>query len=179
MSPTFREYAMNKLLTHILVFHLTCLVTSCSLSQRVDANSKHLPPSERTLSGRSSIFTCQLHLVKSPFPSATEEWWGVLSTTNRRSIYIIASADVRIRRKRIVLPVSAYSGIANPEAVYMRSLPKGFLLQIKGGEAASSYSCTMTFHKKADDYLLVRKEVHHGELPESNEVTVYHYADTL
>jgi hypothetical protein len=96
-------------------------------------------------------------------------WWGAESTTPKT---IVSMIDVQVGRKKLQIPLSAYSDLSNPSEVSVASTNQGFNVTIRGGDAAASYKAVLGF----ENGLIRRRKVASMEFPdEAWEETNYSF----
>jgi len=82
------------------------------------------------------------------------------------TIYVLAG------KKKLIIPLSAYSDLGNPSQVFIKSTSKGFQIIIRGGDAGTAYDAVLKF----DARTITGRKVSHGEFPEQVwEETVYSF----
>ena len=105
-----------------------------------------------------------------------EGWgWGSDQKCPRK---VIAALTVKMDKKAIFVPVSAYGDLANPGLIAVKPTRVGFEVSIRGGDAATAYSATLQFERDstAEPAVLRVRTVRSGEFQdEAWEETRYHF----
>ncbi len=76
---------------------------------------------------------------------------------------------------KVIVPLSSYADLSNPNRAYLESIESGYRLVIIGGDAATGYKATIDF----SDGKAFRRIVRSGEFPDEDwEMTTYSKVDT-
>jgi hypothetical protein len=89
-------------------------------------------------------------------------WWGTVDDGADRPKTVIHSVSVRDAGIEVWIPLSAYCDLADPNDIRFQREGKGFVLLLRGGDAAGSYQAEWHFA----DSRLQRRRVAHGEFPD-------------
>jgi hypothetical protein len=108
------------------------------------------------------------------FPYRAGYEWGADTTpSNPSPAYpksVITSVDVTVGKVKILIPLSAYSDLANPNTLTFETTSNGFRLIVVGGDAGGAYKAELYFEGK----YIKRRKVASAEFPtEAWEETVY------
>ena len=110
--------------------------------------------------------------------SNPKDWvWGADQECPRK---VIAALTVKMDKKAIFVPVSAYGDLANLGSIAVKPTRDGFEVDIGGGDAATSYSATLQFQRgsTAESTVLRTRTVRSGEFPDEDwEETRYHFSE--
>jgi hypothetical protein len=104
-------------------------------------------------------------------PSAASWWWGIERACPSTRI---ASLEVQFKGAVIFIPYSVFSDLGNPTSIDIEQDKKGeaYLLKIKGGDAADSYTAIIKFRSQ----VLLERAVRSGEFPaDAWEKTTYKF----
>jgi hypothetical protein len=105
----------------------------------------------------------------SSFPYKQGFRWG---TTTNKPKKLISMLSVKLDGKEFYIPFSVYSDLTNPKLASVNTNKDEFIVEIKGGDAASAYTARLYFNKNT----LKRKKVSHNEFPkEAWEETIYSF----
>ena len=112
--------------------------------------------------------------------SNPKDWvWGSDRECPRK---VIAALTVKIDKKAIFVPVSAYADLANLRSIAVKPTRDGFEVDIGGGDAATSYSATLHFKRDLtpEPAALSTRTVRSGEFPDDAwEETRYHFSEPV
>ncbi|TFZ05533.1 hypothetical protein EZ313_02340 [Ramlibacter henchirensis] len=119
-----------------------------------------------------SNVTARVTVLKDPpcLFDRTAYGWGVENTCSKESI---GGIMVEQGGKRQIVPLSAFADLAEPRTIRLiGKTPRSFILQISGGDAATSYRANLRFENGA----LKTRRVESGEFPaDANETTKYRF----
>ena len=108
--------------------------------------------------------------------SNPEGWmWGSEQECPRK---MISTLTVKMDKKVIFVPVSAYGDLANVRSISIKPIRGGFEVDFAGGDAATSYHSALQFERGSTPELTVLRTriVRSGEFPdEAWEETRYHF----
>jgi|GEM_PF-4180358 len=102
-------------------------------------------------------------------------WWGSPETSAYpRRVRVVRTVRVTHGRDRVYLPVAAYSGLAQPDAIQLKPIKNGCELWIDGGGGAhGGYRAILTFKGDA----ITERHVSENEFADERfERTTYRYA---
>jgi hypothetical protein len=114
----------------------------------------------RTADGKSIQLTIQTVPYVNSLPD--KGWWGTVDDGVDRPKTVIRSVSVRVAGIEVWIPLSAYCDLADPNDIRFQREGKGFVLLLRGGDAAGSYQAEWHFA----DSRLQRRRVAHGEFPD-------------
>lgn len=86
-------------------------------------------------------------------------WWG---TDDSFPEYVITNIEVRINGSKIFMPLSTYGDLSDPTECYLKSIPKGVVIVINGGDTAGAYEADIIIK----DYFVQEKKVKLLEFPD-------------
>lgn len=89
------------------------------------------------------------------------EYWGVPEKVKEKSYFSIKIESLTLDGKGIPLPASSISGLAQANTLSIYGYSDWFNIEIRGGDASTSYLATLHFVNNR----LVWRRVKHGEFP--------------
>jgi len=106
-----------------------------------------------------------------------EGWmWGSEQECPRK---VIAALTVKMDKKAIFVPFSAYGDLANVRSIAIKPTQDGFEVDFAGGDAATSYHSTLQFERGStpEPAVIRARTVRSGEFQaETWEETRYHFS---
>jgi hypothetical protein len=122
-------------------------------------------------SGDGSRIQIELETVSahaSPYRNA--EPWGAAEDT---SAWIVAALVITLNDKALYVPMSAYSSLANVQALETRTTEQAFEIVLTGGAEHFSYTAVLTFDNAG---VLKKQRTFSGEFPDELwEETAYSF----
>lgn len=104
--------------------------------------------------------TAKLLKTDAGFPFRAGWLWGSEDTAPAS---VISELAVMVDGTHLFVPLSAFVDLGDPRTIKVDRGDQQFTVVIKGGDAAASYTATLTF---SDSKVLMRRRVEHGEFPE-------------
>lgn len=128
-------------------------------------------PAPRELSAAKGVYSARLTTDIISVPEAqSDSWWGTDRAT--QDITRIKLLTIYRRKEALSVPVSAYSGLLDPEKMSIVSQKRGCLIKISGSDAAGSWDCTIRVVRDQ----VMERVVRSGEFAELRwERTTYRY----
>ncbi|MFZ1082849.1 MAG: hypothetical protein WAO19_13100 [Candidatus Kryptoniota bacterium] len=119
------------------------------------------------------LVKCSINVVHYSEEMMYNRRWGS-DWDNPRTV--IAEIKVWLDKRQVLIPLSSYADLSNPNQAYLEDAKSGYSLVIRGGDAATGYKATIDFSgDKAS-----RRVVRSGEFPdEAWEITTYSKPDTI
>jgi hypothetical protein len=156
--------------------HAMVLIAVIAGASLTDATGEQSQRAEGKFNGRSVVAAVRL---SDPARCANpESWsWGADQQCPRSAVSLLT---VECESKSVFIPVSAYADLAAVSSVKLLQASHGFKLEIRGGDAASSYNAVLEFvwNQKTSLAQLRRRVVRNNEFPdEAYEATDYKYAE--
>lgn len=74
---------------------------------------------------------------------------------------VITTIEVQVNKKKLYIPLSAYSDLGAPRQISLKTTKKGFNIIIRGGDASTAYEAWLLF----EGTYIKRRKVRHLEFP--------------
>ncbi len=116
---------------------------------------------------------CSISVVQYSREMLYDRRWGS-DWDNPRTV--IAGIKMWFDGRKVIVPLSSYTDLSNPDLAYFEATKSGYRLVISGGDAATAYDATIDF----SDHKASKRVVRSGEFPnEAWEMTTYSKPDTI
>lgn len=97
----------------------------------------------------------------SNYPYQTGLLWGVIDE-DEKPFSVISNIEISIKNRKLFVPLSAYSDLANPYEILLRTDQNSFTLIIDGGDTGTSYFAELYFVNSE----IKHRKVYHKEFPD-------------
>lgn len=161
-------------MTEVRLFLCVAAMSFIAVTYQESKHADMSKPGEYEIKFQASpkvIVRCSVKIIKYSPDMFHNRCWGSDWTEPRT---VIGEINIWTNDRRVMVPLSCYADLSNPNWGNLLNIHGGYRLYINGGDAASGYWAIIDFNGTR----VVRREVHDGEQPKAAWETTVYYADT-